>query len=273
MKRRTILQRGIAFGLLFLIPLIILACQNAGQAAPASGPTLTIFAAASLTEPFNELKEIFLRSHPNVEVIFNFAASSDLANQLIHGAPGNLFVSAAEKPMRLAVESGRVNASDIQPLASTDLVIITPVENPGNVQQLQDLIRPGLKLTLAASETPIGAYTIELFQKAGAAFDQPDFPFRILPNVISYEKSARAVLNKVLLGESDAGIVYRTDTRGSSQGKINLIEIPQEINVVCPFLIAPVSDSPNAELAQAFLNLATGEEGRKILSKYGFKIP
>jgi molybdate transport system substrate-binding protein len=237
---------------------------------PASG-TLTVFAAASLTESFTELGQQFEAEHPGVKVVFNFAGSQALSQQLGEGAPADVFASANTKEMMNAVASGRVADGSQKTFAHNKLVVIYPKDNPAGLAKLQDLASPGLKLVLAAKEVPVGKYSLEFLDKASqdATFG-PAFKDGVLKNVVSYEENVKAVLTKIVLGEGDAGIVYQTDISLDKADKVGRLEIPDALNTVATYPIAVVSDAQQMELAGAFVDLVLSAQGQAILARYGF---
>jgi len=236
----------------------------------ASG-TLTVFAAASLTEAFTELGTLFETGHPGVKVVFNFAGSQALSAQLGEGAPADVFASANAKEMTNAITAGRVPDGSQKTFAHNKLVVIYPADNPAGLAKLQDLAKPGLKLVLAAAEVPVGKYSVEFLDKAtqDAAFGTT-FKEDVLKNVVSYEDNVKSVLTKVVLGEADAGIVYLTDVSLDNASKVGRLDIPNALNAVATYPIATVSNATQPELAQAFVDLLLSAQGQEILAKYGF---
>jgi len=239
--------------------------------APVEETTLTVLAAASLTESFTELGTMFEAQNPGVTVAFNFAGSQQLAQQLDQGAEADVFASASKKYMDAAIESGRVDKDASQVFVNNRLVVIFPKDNPGGVTALTDLAKPGLKLDLADQSVPVGQYSVDFLDKADAdpAFD-PQFKDNVLKNVVSYETTVKAVLIKVVLGEADAGIVYVSDITIEAAGKVGRLDIPDALNSIATYPIAPISDSKNSELAQAFVDLILSPEGQQVMEKYSF---
>jgi molybdate transport system substrate-binding protein len=237
----------------------------------AEAKELVVFAAASLTEAFGEMGTLFESQHPGTTVIFNFAGSNQLAEQIGQGAPADVFASANNTQMDVAVESSRVMTATQQTFVRNRLVVITPADNPGEIATLQDLATPGLKLILAAEAVPVGRYSLEFLDKsvADSAFT-PDFKDNVLANVVSYEENVRAVLTKVTLGEADAGIVYVSDITADDAERVAQLEIPDTLNIIASYPIAPIADSANADLATAFIELVLAPEGQAILVDYGF---
>lgn len=239
--------------------------------ATAEPASLTVMSAASLTESFTELGRMFEAQHPGVKVSFNFAGSQTLAEQLNQGAPADVFASASKKYMDAAVTAGRVSADASAVFVMNRLVVIFPKDNPGKLAALSDLAKPGLKLVLAAESVPVGQYSLTFLEKANAdtAFT-PQYKDEVLKNVVSFEDNVKAVVTKVALGEADAGIVYVTDFTGAAAEKVATLEIPDALNTIATYPIAPVADSKQPDLARAFVDLVLSAEGQQVMAKYGF---
>ena len=261
------LKRLIWLGTLFLL----FGCTMPAQIED-NGSTITIFAAASLTDAFTEMGTQFEAANPNVQVVFNFAGSQQLAQQLAQGAPGDVFASANEQQMNNVVENGRIHSASPQPFAHNELVVIYPQENPGNMTAVADLAIPGLKIILATAEVPVGAYSLEFLRAASVEAAWGDgFETAVLANVVSYEQNVRAVFSKVALGEADAGIVYGSDLDTETAAQIGALPIPPEWNVSAAYPIAPLADSRQPEMAQAFIDFVLSQEGQQILEMYDFR--
>jgi molybdate transport system substrate-binding protein len=244
----------------------------AASATPAAAPaTLTVLAAASLTDAFTELGQIFEASHPGVTVAFNFASSNALAEQINQGAPADVFASASAKTMTTAIAGGRIVSGTQQTFARNRLVVIYPRDNPANLATLADLAKPSLKLVLAAREVPVGQYALDFLDKAAAdpAYGA-EYQTAVLANVVSHEENVRAVFTKVSLGEADAGIVYASDVVGVGAEDVDSLEIPDALNTIALYPIAALSDAGEPNLAQDFVALVLSAEGQSLLARYGF---
>ncbi len=239
--------------------------------APASARTLTVLAAASLTESFTELGSMFEAHNPGVKVTFSFAGSQQLAQQLDQGVSADVFASASPKYMTAAVTSERVNQAEVQTFVKNRLVVIFPKDNPAGITTLKDLAKPGLKLDLADKAVPVGQYALDFLDKAvkDPGFD-PQYKDNVLKNVVSYEDNVKSVVTKVSLGEADAGIVYVTDITADAAPKIGKLDIPDALNTVAVYPIAPISNSKNLDLAKAFIALVLSPDGQAIMPKYVF---
>ena len=240
------------------------------KTSPASR-TLTVLAAASLKESFTELAQLFEAQHPGVTVNISFAGSQQLAQQLNQGAPADVFASASTKYMDSVVDSGRVNRDDAKIFVTNRLVVIFPKQNPGGLQELQDLARPGLKLDLADQSVPVGNYTLDFLDKASGNQEfGPNFKADVLRNVVSYENNVKVVVTKVALGEADAGVVYVSDITADVVDMVGWFDIPDELNTIATYPIAPVLDGRQPELARAFVDFILSPAAQQIFAKYNF---
>ena len=271
---RRVVSKVLSFALSMLLtacsPVATPATTSSGEATTAQ-TSLTVFAAASLTDAFQTISKNFSTAHPGVDVVFNFAGSQQLAQQIGQGAPADLFASANASQMAVAIESGRVVSGTEQLFVRNRLVVVTPVDNPAGIATLADLAKPGLQIVLATKEVPVGQYALDFLDKAeadgtlGAGYRDA-----VLANVVSYEENVRTVLAKVTLGEADAGIVYRSDVTPTAAEQVQRIDIPDNLNTIASYPIAPLSDSPHAALAQQFIDYLLSPEGQQILEDAGF---
>lgn len=237
-------------------------CSATGSAAQdrSGARSLTVFAAASLKQSFGTLGERFRANHPDTSVSFSFAGSSDLVAQLQNGAPADVFAAADTKTMDLVVGSKLV-AGDPVIFATNTLAIAVQPGNPLRVDSLADLTGPGVKLVVCAPAVPCGAATSRLQDVAGV---------RLRP--VSEESSVTDVLNKVVTGEADAGIVYRTDVRTAGP-KVSGVTIAQAGRARNSYPIATLAGSSQQALAGEFVALVTGSQGQQVLGDAGFGRP
>lgn len=232
---------------------IVAACGGAGS--PAG--SITVFAASSLTDAFKMVGDLLKRENPGTDYRFNFGSSSTLATQIASGAPGDVFASADDINMRKVVDAGLTDGSPSFFIGNR-LQIAVGTGNPKQITRLADLARPGLAVVLAAPTVPAGRYAVEALQKAGVAVKPA-----------SQEVDVRAVLNKVALGEADAGIVYVTDVR-SAGARVSGVAIPEQQQVVARYPIAVVKGTKNPRLASAFVDYLLSDEGQGLLAEFGF---
>ena len=252
---------------LALVAILALAgCAETPEPAPAPAASedtlsgsITVFAAASLTESFDQLKTEFVKAHPNVAIIFNFGGSSALAEQIVQGAPVDVFAAASPATMATVVDASL--ASDPTDFVSNTLELAVPTDNPGGVKTLADLENPDLKVAFCAAEVPCGAATDAVLEATG---------LKITPD--TYEQDVKAVLTKVELGEVDAGLVYKTDVLAADDAVLG-IEFSEASEAVNLYPIATLTDSQNAEAADAFVAWVLSPEGQALLQTWGFGAP
>jgi molybdate transport system substrate-binding protein len=235
---------------------------------------LTVFAAASLTDAFNETAKAFEANNSGVTVALNYAGSQVLTTQIKQGATVDVFASADQKNMKSVQDAGLINNSTITIFAENKLAIIVPTGNPANISSLTDLAKSGVKLDICNSSVPCGNYTLQMLAKASNNTTYGSgFKNSVLANVVSQETNVNDVVAKVALGQADAGMVYKSDVPAAYQNKVQVITIPDSTNVLAQYPIGVLSSSLNAQQAQSFINFVTSPAGQAILLKYGFIIP
>ncbi len=238
---------------------------------PTAAPsiTLNVFAAASLTESFTEIGMQYQKVHPNITVKFNFAGTPTLLQQLMNGASADVFASADEANMKKASDGGLVG--DSQVFVKNKLVVIVPAANPGGINTLKDLARPGIKIDIENTNVPAGKYSREALDKMSQSPDYgPNYEKAVLENIVSQEDNVKAVVTKVQLGEVDAGFVYETDVTAAVSNKVKVIDIPNTFNVIAQYPIAVVKNSAHRSDAQMFIQYVLSPAGQAILTKYHF---
>ena len=239
--------------------LLFSACSDSrGGAEPR---TLTVSAAASLTDAFSDIGKTFEAEHDGVTVSFNFGPSDGLVGQIDEGAPVDVFASASPRWMD-AVDTDGPGVTDRRDFARNRLAVIVPSDNPARITGIGDLGERGVKLVLAAEGVPAGDYAREALASAGVED-------AALANVVSNEQDVKGVVTKVLSGDADAGIVYVTDVTADVSGLVKLIGIPDDVNVIATYPIAVVSGTKEAGLARSFVDLVLGA-GQRTLARYGF---
>ena len=240
---------------------------------PSSGTTVTVFAASSLAESLPAVADAFEAEHPDVSVVFNFAGSQTLRTQLEHGAVADVFASANWEHMA-SVKRAELLGSTPEYFAANRLVVATPAGSTA-VPTLEDLAGAGVSIAVAAPESPAGAYTRNALDLMAASPDFPDdFAAAVLDNVVTNETNVRAVAQKALLGEVDAGLIYETDAAASQYaGAFRLIEIPLQFNPAAQYPIASLATAVHPEVAQAFIAFIQSDAGQAILRDHGFAPP
>ncbi|MFC8333968.1 molybdate ABC transporter substrate-binding protein [Streptomyces olivaceus] len=222
--------------------------------------TVNVFAAASLTESFTELGKTFEKEHPGTKVVFNFGGSDSLAAGITSGAPADVFASASPKTMKVVTDADAA-AGTPATFVRNRLEIATLTGNPDGVSSLKDLTGDDLKVVLCDKSVPCGAAA----QKALTAAD-----LKLTP--VSYEEDVKSALNKVVLKEADAAVVYKTDVQAAGD-KVEGVEFPESAKAVNDYPITLLKDAPNSAAGKAFMELVRSAEGQKVLTGAGFTAP
>lgn len=217
---------------------------------PAEDTPGVVFAAASLSTSLQELAD-----GSDVAVEFSFDGSNSLVDQILGGAPADVFASADTATMDRAVEEGIAQGDPVR-FATNVLVLVTPAGNPADVTGLDESLQ-GAKLVTCAPEVPCGRASQALAGTLGVT---------LVP--VSEEGSVTDVLGKVTSGEADAGLVYATDAAGAGAA-VQTIEIPEAAKSPNEYWVVPVKGG-GAARADAFIDLVTGQQGQDLLGEYGF---
>ena len=241
----------------------LLACSGTGD-----NQTLTVFAAASLTQAFAEVGAAFEEEHPEYSIRLAFDGSQRLRVQLEHGAVADLFASADERQLGLAKESGLL-ASEAVTFATNKLVVAVSSRAGALVDSLIDLARDDVKLVLAHPEAPAGRYAFAVIDSlATHPKFGPGYSARLLENVVSQEPNVRGVLQKVVLGEADAGFVYASDA--STAESISTLPVPEEANIAAIYPVAVLRSVVNKNAAEEFIQFLISPRSQRILRDHGF---
>lgn len=258
-------------GRLALIPVLV--ALSAGCIGPAGDAVATtssdiptidgevlVSAAASLTDAFVDIEAAFEAAHPGTDVILNFGPSSGLREQILEGAPVDVFASANTANMDQVAGEGLV-AGQPRIFAHNRLAIAVPAGNPAGITGPSDLGREDLLIGLCASSVPCGDFARTALARAG-----------VDPAIDTNESDVRALLTKLGAGELDAGITYVTDVVAAG-GEVEAIGLPDEANVVAAYPIAVMTDSSNPGTAAAFVDFVISDAGERILVSHGFEAP
>lgn len=218
---------------------------------------LHVSAAASLTESFGELEAAFEAAHPGTDVVLNIGGSSALRDQIIEGAPVDVFASASIDIMDVIVDADLAGEPTV--FAANRLVLAVPTGNPANVAGLRDLAREDLLIGLCDEGVPCGSLARTVLEAAG-----------VDPAVDSREPNVRALLTKLEAGELDAGLVYTTD---AIDGDVESIEFEESGTFLTRYPIAVLTAAADPGVAAEFVAFVTSSEGRSILEAHGFVTP
>ncbi|NMO88921.1 molybdate ABC transporter substrate-binding protein [Actinomycetospora sp. TBRC 11914] len=252
--------------LVALLGLSLAACGGSGssdQASPsgqqAAPKTLTVSAAASLTDVYQQLAQQFQAANPGTTVKFNFGGSDQLAQQVVQGAPADVLATASSKTMQTAVQAGKIQGEPIVYATNQPEIAVAPT-NPKQIASFTDLNKPGVTTVVCAPAVPCGAAATAAEKAANVTL-----------HPVSEEQDVKSVLTRVETGNADAGVVYVTDVK-SAQGKVQGVTFPQATaqGVVQTYPIGVVAGSPNAQLAQSWVSFVTGPQGKAALQQAGF---
>jgi molybdate transport system substrate-binding protein len=232
----------------------VAACGKSGQAKT----TLTVLAAASLTNAFGEMKAAYAKDHPDVTLRFSFAGSQELAAQVRSGAPADVIATADEKTMTGLSKY----VVDPEPFVTNRLTIVVGKGNPKHIETLADLARGDVKVVLAGPTVPAGRYARQILARAKV---------NVRPK--SEPTDVRQVLTPVRLGEADAGIVYVTDVKDAGGSQLQAVSIPAKQNLVAAYPVAAIKDSEHAAAAKAFAAWLRTPAATAILTEHGFGTP
>ncbi|MFG1665463.1 molybdate ABC transporter substrate-binding protein [Streptomyces sp. Y7] len=237
--------------------------KTSGSSASASDELsgqVTVFAAASLKESFTKLGEEFEKEHPGTKVTFSFGGSDALAASITGGAPADVFASASPKTMKIVTDAGDASGTPAT-FVRNQLQIATLPGNPDRIASLKDLTGPDLKVVLCDRTVPCGAAAEKAITAA---------KLKLTP--VSYEEDVKSALNKVVLKEADAAVVYKTDVKAAGD-KVEGVEFPESADAVNDYPITVLKESQNTDAAKAFIALVQSPEGQKVLSEAGFLQP
>jgi molybdate transport system substrate-binding protein len=225
--------------------------------------TITVLAAASLTEAFERIARDFERANPGTSVRLGFGGSSALATQVINGARADVLATADLATMRQVAnaDTGSRLARPPQVFASNRLQIAVPPDNPGRVTGLADFARPEARLAVCAPQVPCGRAAVEAFRHTGVS-PRPD----------TYSPDVKGVLTLVRTGEVDAGLVYVTDVCAAGD-TVEGLDLPETVGTVNDYPIAVLADAPNPTTARAFVDHVRSSAGRRRLTEACFEVP
>ena len=257
---------GIAAAVLFSASLV--GCGSSGTGAtsassrsgsPALTGTITVFAASSLTGTFTSLGKQFETAHPGTSVVFSFGASSTLAQQILQGAPADLFASAAPKNMQQVIDGGEVSVA--KDFARNEAEIVVFPAKAAEIRGVADLGRPGVKVALCLAQVPCGVVAHSVLASNN-----------VVVKPVTEGLDVKSTLAYAVSGEADAAIVYVTDAKAAGKAVVG-VEIPPGMNASTAYSIGVVQRSTKGSLATAFEAFVLSQAGRGVLEEAGFLSP
>ncbi len=246
---------------LAVLTAVVVACGSSGPSSSASSGkpsgTVIVLAAASLKGAFDKIGKDFELAHPGTTVKFSYGGSSSLATSIKQGVSADVFASANTANMD-TVSGDKMTEGTPKIFVRNKLEIVTEAGNPHHIKSVSDLAEPSIKVAVCAPAVPCGAYSSQVFKKAG-----------VTVKPVSEETSVTGVVTKVSLGEADAGVVYVTDVKAGGS-KVGGVPIPAKDNVVADYPIARLTDAPNKAGASSFVSYVLSAKGQQVLASYGF---
>ena len=189
--------------------------------------------------------------------------------QIKQGAPADVFASADEAKMKEAEKSGLISGEPKVFVKNREVVIV-PKDNPAKIKSFRQLTQPGIKLVLAEDGVPAAEYAKDILKNANSVYEG-GFEKKVLSNVVSRESDVRAAVNRVAVGDADATLGYASDVTPDIKGKVEVIEIPKDLNVTATYPIAVLKSSDDKKLARKWVDLVTSKTGQRVLAKWGFE--
>lgn len=257
-------KRIIAICLMIVMALFFVAC-NEGQS---KDKEITIFVASSLTDAVTDITEMLESSNEGTTIRINFAGSKTLRTQLENGAHADIFISANEKHYNELLEQNILVKG--RKILTNEMVLVVSNEASEMIKTLEDLKRPH-RLILGDKGVPVGDYSREIICGLGKKYGD-DYEETVLENLVSSESNVRRVLMKVVLGEGDAAIVYKTDITEDMIDKITVIDIPSEYNVTASYWIGLVNNDVISESVRECCTYFSNDKCCEVFESYGFDI-
>lgn len=269
--------RGVsAFAIRCLLLVVSLAAAlsgTPGRALATREVQVTVSAAASLAGVLQEVKALYLKEHPEVDLALNLGGSGTLQVQIEHGAPVDVFAAAGMGPMQKLVDLGVVDRDAIRVFARNRLVLIVPQGSSAGIRGISDLTRPEIRRIAVgdAATVPAGTYAVQALRRLGL--------FEAVKGKLIPAADVRQVFQYVASGSVDAGILYVTDVprevgSASEEPAVRIVEeIPASAHEPIVYPAAVLRSSEHPKEAAAFLRLLLGPEGRAILLARGFELP
>jgi molybdate transport system substrate-binding protein len=241
------------------------ATAASATAAPAN---LTIYGASSLTAVLAKVKTTYEAANPGTTLTISTDSSTALETKIEQGAPADVFLSADTANPQKLVDDG-YGVGPVTKFAGNLLTIIVPLGNPAGIETPADLAKSGVKIVTCGPTVPIAKYAAQLVANLATQPGYPaDFVAKYNANVVSQQDNVSAVVSQIALGDGDAGIVYATDAKTSTQ--VTTVAIPAAANVPATYGGVVVKASTNLAAAQAFLTWLAGPDGQAVLASFGF---
>jgi molybdate transport system substrate-binding protein len=255
------------------VPTTVVTTATPAPTYTATEGNLVAYTAASLSGASKTIGSSFTNAYPGHKVVFNLDGTQALKTQVENGAYADVFISASNSYTNtLKSENYFVNDS-VKTLTTNYIIVILPASNPGNIQSLADLAKPGKKIAMAAGTVPVGSATMTVVNNTAKSTYNQAWKDSVISNVVTYETSEPAVASKVSLGEVDAGFVYQSTASAAAPGTYKTVTIGKADNYLQTYTIAIMKGSTNKAVAAEFEQFMLSSAGQQILAQYGFTSP
>ena len=243
---------------------------------------LRVFAAASLVHAIQDNSTLQAFEQQNsVKILFNVGGSDTLYQQIYSGSPVDVFMAADSSWLQKLNQDGLLYDNQYWNFTSNILIVILPPDNPGNITNLLDLTKPGVKIAITALTVPVGKYTNITLTKIDRTWGNSTSPNyrgpqwenyreRFIANVITYETNVEQVVGEVLTDTVDAGVAYASDATFLGQSKLKYLSIPYDVNTQAKYGIGVLTESTHYDLAMKYVKFWISQDGQALLTKYGF---
>jgi len=259
-------MRSLVTGIKLFVSSICLVCFLFAWGVLAAAPDeITVSAAASLKNAFEDIGKLFEAQNKGIKVFYNFGASGDLKRQIEGGAPVDVFASAALREMDDLERQGSLVAGTRRNFAANGMVLARPSASNIQLKSFDDLTRHEVKRVAIGNppSVPAGMYAEQVLKYFGV--------WEGIKNKLVFGESVRQVLDYVARGEVDAGIVFSTDVLVRSKDVTIVIKAPEGSHMAVVYPIAVVKNAKNEQVARAFVDFVMSDNARRVLEKYGFK--
>ena len=231
------------------------------------------YTAASLKGVSPKLAEGFAKMYPGHKVVFNLDGTQALKTQVLNGAYADVFISASNTYTAELSKGRYFTEGSVRTLTTNYVIVILPADNPGKIQSLNDLAKPGVKIARGAKTVPVGTATDTVLNNLAQTTYGTDWINAVNTNTVTYETSEPGVATKVALGEVDAGFVYESTATAAKPGTYTSLTIPKKDNFLQVYTIAVLRGSGSKGAATDFENFMMSDAGQQILTEYGFRSP
>jgi molybdate transport system substrate-binding protein len=257
--------------MMFILSLVLTGCGQKNEDLNTSGDAkdqVTIFAASSLTDAVNTIRQSYESENDHIDIRINYAGSKTLRSQLENGAQADIFLSANKKHYDALLDQGIL--SEGREILQNEMVLVLSKEGAEKIKTLEDL-RKDHQLILAEKGVPAGDYGREVICRLGEVYG-PDYEGAVLENLASSENNVRQVLMKIVLGEGDAAFVYKTDVNQDIKDQVVVLDIPKDYNVTASYWMGIVNNDMISESVRDCCAYIMADDSCDVFEKYGFCI-